>query len=80
MKKVMVITAIAAFFSTMASANSGLADRINEARTYPNKTVEIRFTKNFKEHARTKKNSSKINTEHNQHSEQNVETMSHKHS
>jgi len=24
----------------MATANSGLADRINEARSYPNKTVE----------------------------------------
>lgn len=40
MKKLMVIAAIAALFSTMTSANSGLADRINEARTYPNKMVE----------------------------------------
>jgi hypothetical protein len=80
MKKVMVITAIAALFSTMASANSGLADRINEARTYPNKTVEIQYTKNCMKHIRTKKNLSTINREHNLHSEQHAETMNHKHS
>jgi len=80
MKKVMVITAIAALFSTMASANSGLADRINEARTYPNKTVEIQYTKNCMKHIKTKNNSGKIDTEHDQHSEQNAETMNHKHS
>ncbi len=40
MKKIIIATAITALFSTMATANSGLADRINEARSYPNKTVE----------------------------------------
>ncbi|AHI29815.1 MULTISPECIES: hypothetical protein [Marinobacter] len=50
MKKVMVIAAISALFSTMASANSGLADRINEARTYPNKTVEYKKIETCMEH------------------------------
>lgn len=40
MKKLIVIAAITVLFSTMASASSGLADRINEVRTYPNKMVE----------------------------------------
>ncbi len=40
MKKIIIATAITALFSTMATANSGLADRINEALSYPNKTVE----------------------------------------
>jgi len=40
MKKIIIAAAITALFSTMANANSGLADRINEARSYPNKTVE----------------------------------------
>lgn len=50
MKKVMVIAAIVAFYSTMASANSGLADRINEARTYPNKMVEDKKVETCMEH------------------------------
>lgn len=50
MKKVMVIAAIVALFSTMASANSGLADRINEARTYPNKMVKDKKTETCMEH------------------------------
>ncbi|KEF31790.1 hypothetical protein D777_01476 [Marinobacter nitratireducens] len=37
MKKIVITTAIV-FFSAMASANSGQADRINEARSYPNKS------------------------------------------
>ncbi|EAZ99686.1 hypothetical protein [Marinobacter sp. ELB17] len=40
MKKIIIATAITALFSMTANANSGLADRINEARSYPNKTVE----------------------------------------
>jgi hypothetical protein len=40
MKKLIIAAAVTALFSTMASANSGLADRINEARSYPNKTIE----------------------------------------
>lgn len=39
MKKVIITAAIATLFSTMAAANSGLADRINEARSYPDKTA-----------------------------------------
>ncbi|WP_375171261.1 hypothetical protein [Marinobacter sp.] len=38
MKKVIIAAAITTLFSTMATANSGLADRINEARSYPDKT------------------------------------------
>ncbi|OHY73665.1 hypothetical protein [Marinobacter sp. AC-23] len=45
MKKVIIATAITALFSTMATANSGLADRINEARSYPNKTVSTKSAK-----------------------------------
>jgi len=40
MKKIIIATAITALFSMTANANSGLADRFNEARTYPNKTIE----------------------------------------
>lgn len=39
MKKAIIAAAVTALFSTMATANSGLADRINEARSYPNKTI-----------------------------------------
>ncbi len=42
MKKVIIAAAITALFSTMATANSGLADRINEARSYPNKTASTK--------------------------------------
>lgn len=42
MKKIIIAAAITALFSTMATANSGLADRINEARKYPNKTVSTK--------------------------------------
>lgn len=61
MKKVMVIAAIVALFSTMASANSGLADRINEARTYPNKMVEDKKVKTCMEHM---KKDEKMSQEH----------------
>lgn len=44
MKKIIIAAAITALFSTMATANSGLADRINEARSYPNKTVSTNST------------------------------------
>lgn len=40
MKKIIVAVAATAFFSTIANADSGLADRINEARSFPNKTIE----------------------------------------
>ena len=43
MKKIIIAAAAAAaLFSSMATANSGLADRINEARSYPNKTVDTK--------------------------------------
>jgi len=42
MKKIIIAAAAATLFSTMATANSGLADRINEARSYPNKTVDTK--------------------------------------
>jgi len=38
MKKIIIAAVATAFFSAMASANSGLADRINENRSYPTKT------------------------------------------
>lgn len=44
MKKVIIAAAITTLFSTMATANSGLADRINEARSYPDKTVSEKST------------------------------------
>ncbi len=40
MKKIIIATAITVLFSMAANANSGLADRINEARSYPNKTAD----------------------------------------
>ncbi|WP_421840771.1 hypothetical protein [Marinobacter algicola] len=61
MKKVMVIATIVALFSTMASANSGLADRINEARTYPNKMVEDKKVETCMEHM---KKDEKMSQEH----------------
>ncbi|MCK0104837.1 hypothetical protein [Marinobacter sp. S0848L] len=42
MKKIIIAAAAATLFSTMATANSGLADRINEVRSYPNKTVDTK--------------------------------------
>lgn len=39
MKKIIIAAAIAGFFSTMANAGEGMADRVNEARSYPNKVV-----------------------------------------
>lgn len=50
MKKIIIAAAITALFSTMANANSGLADRINEARSYPNKTVEKIDTRAYNIH------------------------------
>lgn len=44
MKKVIIAAAITTLFSTMATANSGLADRINEARSYPNKIASTKST------------------------------------
>ncbi|MCL1479350.1 hypothetical protein MIH18_10200 [Marinobacter sp. M3C] len=40
MKKVIIAATLTAVFSTMENAHSGLADRINEERSYPNKTIE----------------------------------------
>ncbi|WP_322003008.1 hypothetical protein [Marinobacter alexandrii] len=40
MKSIITAIAITALFTSSAFADSGLADRINEARTYPDKTVE----------------------------------------
>lgn len=40
MKNIISALAVTAFFATPAYAGSGLADRINEASSYPNKAVE----------------------------------------
>ncbi|WP_339779950.1 hypothetical protein [uncultured Marinobacter sp.] len=40
MKKIIIVAAMTVLFSTMANANSSLADRINEARSYPDKSAE----------------------------------------
>ncbi|MBQ0831853.1 hypothetical protein [Marinobacter sp.] len=50
MKKFIIAAAVTTLFSTMAYANSGLADRINEARSYPNKTVEHLDSKTLSDH------------------------------
>ena len=51
MKKIIIAAAITALFSTMANANSGLADRINESRSYPNKTAEnVLYTRTLSNH------------------------------
>lgn len=39
MKKTIIVTAASILFSGMATANTGLADRVNEARSYPNKII-----------------------------------------
>lgn len=46
MEKVILAATITTLFtlSTTAAANSGLADRINEARSYPNKEVSAKST------------------------------------
>lgn len=43
MKREIIATTITVLFSTMATANSGLADRINEERSYPNKEVSTKM-------------------------------------
>jgi len=45
MNKLFIVFAITALFSVTANANSGLADRISDARSYPNKTVNINDSK-----------------------------------
>ncbi len=40
MKGLIIAFTMAITFSSVANANSGLADRINEAGSYPNKSVE----------------------------------------
>jgi len=42
MKKYFVSAVLLSVLSTGAYAESGYADRINEARSYPNKTVEAK--------------------------------------
>ncbi|KXS49073.1 MAG: Uncharacterized protein AWU57_5164 [Marinobacter sp. T13-3] len=42
MKKYFVSAVLLSALSTGAYAESGYADRINEARSYPNKTVEAK--------------------------------------
>ena len=39
MKKLIIAVALTTLFSTAVNANSGLADRINEARSFPNKEM-----------------------------------------
>lgn len=77
MKKLVIIAAIAALYSTMASANSGLADRINEARTYPNKTVEHKAMKTCMEQGKTSEKMSGVKLNY---SENNADNKNHKHS
>lgn len=77
MKKLVIIAAIAALFSTMASANSGLADRINEARTYPHKTVEQKAMKTCMEQGKTNEKMSGVKLHY---SENNSDNISHQHS
>ncbi|EAZ99679.1 hypothetical protein [Marinobacter sp. ELB17] len=48
MKKIIIAVAATVFFSAMASANSGLADRISDARSYPNKTESIKVSESLK--------------------------------
>ena len=43
MKKLILAATVTALFSTLATANSGLADRINEERSYPNR-IDTDFT------------------------------------
>jgi hypothetical protein len=45
MNKLFIVFATTALFSVTANANSGLADRISDARSYPNKTVDINNSK-----------------------------------
>jgi|GEM_PF-923380 hypothetical protein len=40
MKKLIIAAAITTLFSTMASANSGLADRISDERSSPNREAK----------------------------------------
>ncbi len=40
MKKLIVAVALTTLFSTAVNANSGLADRINEARSFPDKEIQ----------------------------------------
>lgn len=64
MKRLIVITMTLALFSATASANSGLADRINEARSYPNKTDDRDHSMSLAEqHKRLHR---KINEQHEQ--------------
>jgi hypothetical protein len=46
MKKYFVSAVLLSVLSTGAYAESGYADRINEARSYPNKTVEVKTAEN----------------------------------
>ncbi|MBD3639497.1 MAG: hypothetical protein HUJ18_00750 [Marinobacter sp.] len=39
MKKAIIVTTASILFSGVAMANSGLADRVNEARSYPKKII-----------------------------------------
>ncbi len=48
MKKIIIAAAATVFFSAMASANSGLADRISDARSYPNKTESTKGSETLK--------------------------------
>ncbi|WP_417531812.1 hypothetical protein [Marinobacter lipolyticus] len=63
MKRVIIVTAITVLFSTMATANSGLADRINEARSYPNKEVSTKMA--CSQDKQIHKNISKLSTNRN---------------
>jgi len=48
MKKIIIAAAVTVFFSAMASANSGLADRISDARSYPTKTASTEVSETLK--------------------------------
>ena len=69
MKTFIIAAAITTLFSTMAHANSGLADRINEARSYPTRTadnvVDARTLSNDHKQVHMKMSKSELNNHHN---------------
>jgi len=68
MKNIIIAAAITALFSTMANANSGLADRVNEERSYPNKTadnvIDARMLSNQHKQMHMKMSTSELKNHH----------------
>ena len=79
MKKIIIAAAVTGVFSTMANANSGLADRINEERSYPNKTVETVSARMLDaQHKQVQMNMNKAGLEHHQESSDSTHFKSHR--